>query len=74
MPSHHESDRSTRASGVDDPAAAEVSICPFCQSDRVATTSKSVSDATYWRCHACGEIWNPARCVVRGGPRSGRPR
>jgi transposase-like protein len=35
--------------------------CPACQSDEVATTSKSVSEATYWRCHKCGEIWNPSR-------------
>ncbi|MBI2186256.1 MAG: hypothetical protein HYU37_03920 [Acidobacteria bacterium] len=36
-------------------------LCPMCQSDQVSTTSKSVTEATYWRCHACGEIWNQSR-------------
>jgi transposase-like protein len=39
--------------------------CPFCRSRRVLTTSKLVDDATYWRCEACGQIWNPARLLVR---------
>ena len=30
-------------------------------SPRVATTSKTLSTSTYWRCDACGEIWNPGR-------------
>jgi transposase-like protein len=38
--------------------------CPFCRSNRVLTTSKLVTDATYWRCQACGQIWNPARLVM----------
>ncbi|MBA2259087.1 MAG: hypothetical protein H0W18_09330 [Acidobacteria bacterium] len=25
------------------------------------TTSKTVSDASYWRCIRCGEVWNVAR-------------
>jgi transposase-like protein len=37
--------------------------CPFCRSSRVLTTSKLVDDATYWRCEACGQIWNPARLL-----------
>ena len=41
-------------------APATPSTCPFCKSTRV-TTSKVISDATYWRCHGCGQIWNPAR-------------
>jgi transposase-like protein len=36
-------------------------MCPVCRSDQVATTSKSVSETTYWRCQKCGEIWNPSR-------------
>jgi len=35
--------------------------CPFCRSAQVVATGKSVSDATYWRCEACGELWNPSR-------------
>ena len=41
--------------------AAPVTKCPFCESTRVATTTKAVSSSTYWRCEACGEIWNPGR-------------
>jgi hypothetical protein len=42
-------------------APASVTACPFCSSTRVTTTEKAVSSSTYWRCEACGEIWNPAR-------------
>jgi hypothetical protein len=42
-----------------------VTSCPFCHSPRVTTASKTVTDSTYWRCAACGEIWNPARAQVR---------
>lgn len=38
-------------------------VCPFCRSDQVTTMSKSVTDATYWRCHGCGEIWNQSRLL-----------
>jgi transposase-like protein len=37
--------------------------CPFCRSDRVTTTSKSITETTYWRCQGCGEIWNQARLL-----------
>lgn len=39
-------------------------ICPICRSDQVSTTSKSITDATYWRCQACGEIWNQSRLLT----------
>lgn len=39
--------------------------CPFCRSTHVVTTSKLVSEATYWRCHVCGQIWNPSRLLTR---------
>jgi transposase-like protein len=35
--------------------------CPFCRSHDVTTTSKSIDEKTYWRCGACGQIWNPSR-------------
>jgi transposase-like protein len=41
--------------------ASHPPACPFCQSGLVTTKSKVVDAATYWRCTACGEIWNPAR-------------
>jgi transposase-like protein len=41
-----------------------VTACPFCASDRVTTTNTTLTTSTYWRCHGCGEIWNPARAKV----------
>lgn len=41
-----------------------VTTCPFCASDQVTATSKTLSASTYWRCHACAEIWNPGRMVA----------
>ena len=35
--------------------------CPACRSADVGTTSKTIDDATYWRCHTCGEVWNASR-------------
>jgi transposase-like protein len=35
--------------------------CPFCRSRDIATTSKAVDASSYWRCTACGQIWNAFR-------------
>ena len=35
--------------------------CPFCDSVDITTTSKEVNVSTYWRCTACGQIWNAGR-------------
>jgi predicted Zn finger-like uncharacterized protein len=35
--------------------------CPSCRSSDVMTTSKVVTSASYWRCGACGEVWNAER-------------
>jgi transposase-like protein len=35
--------------------------CPSCRSTDLKTTSKTVDEATYWRCAACGEVWNAGR-------------
>jgi ribosomal protein L37AE/L43A len=35
--------------------------CPFCGSADVTTTAKDVNVSTYWRCTACGQIWNAGR-------------
>ena len=40
-------------------------VCPFCSSPSVSTTSKIISASTYWRCTTCGQIWNPARQVAQ---------
>jgi transposase-like protein len=37
------------------------SRCPACQSSAIATTDKKPDADSYWRCSACGEIWNRAR-------------
>ena len=41
--------------------AVRPSKCPECGSPRVTTTGKVVTASTYWRCEACGEIWNVGR-------------
>ena len=43
------------------PASSEPVACPFCKSRDVKTTSKEVNASTYWRCTACGQIWNASR-------------
>ena len=35
--------------------------CPSCRSSDLVTTSKVVSADAYWRCCACGEVWNATR-------------
>ena len=42
--------------------------CPFCHSGDVKTTSTAVNVSTYWRCIACGEIWNVGRLPGRRTP------
>lgn len=45
-------------------------VCPFCRSGHVTTTSKSSgAKDVYWRCHTCGQIWNPSRLVNVRAPR-----
>ncbi len=39
-------------------------VCPFCHTGPVTTTSKQQNEATYWRCQACGQIWNPGRMAA----------
>jgi transposase-like protein len=35
--------------------------CPFCRSLKISTASEKVDASTYWRCEACGEMWNVGR-------------
>lgn len=50
-----------------DQRKAEVDVtapltCPTCKSADVTTTAgKAVTPDSYWRCMACGEMWNHAR-------------
>jgi transposase-like protein len=45
------------------------SECPFCRSHDVGATGRKITADTYWRCHTCGQIWNPVR--VNPYPRRG---
>ena len=45
------------------PSAADSipASCPACQSAAILTTSKMPDAESYWRCTACGEVWNASR-------------
>lgn len=47
--------------GEDKAPVAAPSACPACHSEDIKTTSKVVTTETYWRCVACGEVWNVGR-------------
>jgi len=66
--SSHDPPRSTGFAPSAEPLAAVVTQCPFCESDRVASTDKSATPDSYWRCQGCGEMWNPGR-EARSQPR-----
>ena len=36
-------------------------VCPFCRSARISIPNEKVSASTYWRCDACGQMWNVKR-------------
>ena len=40
---------------------APPALCPTCRSTSIVTTAKRPDADTYWRCTACGEIWNASR-------------
>jgi transposase-like protein len=50
-----------------DEAIVAPAHCPTCQSRDVTTASKVVNAASYWRCRACGEVWNVKRLGAAGG-------
>src|SRR6202165_2883442 len=35
--------------------------CPFCRSGKISVPNEKVSASTYWRCDACGQMWNVSR-------------
>jgi transposase-like protein len=35
--------------------------CPFCRSPKIGTSDEKAGSSAYWRCEACGEVWNVAR-------------
>jgi transposase-like protein len=56
-----------------EPVAAPPAHCPACRSTEVRTTSKVVTAETYWRCEACGEVWNDGRRRAADRYSVGRP-
>ena len=50
---------------VERPDVTAPVFCPFCRSKDLKTAAKIINESTYWRCIACGEIWNPAGCGQR---------
>ena len=48
------------APGVEAPQPPPAS-CPTCRSPSIVTTAKSPNTDSYWRCTACGEVWNVSR-------------
>jgi ribosomal protein L37AE/L43A len=62
---------------TDSDAEARVSApseCPFCRSHDVGATGRKITVDTYWRCHTCGQIWNPVRVNPTAGRGFDRPR
>jgi transposase-like protein len=43
-----------------EPSASPIA-CPFCQSSNITTASDKVDSSSYWRCQACGQVWNAGR-------------
>jgi transposase-like protein len=63
-----------RAADDVDKTPVTPAACPFCQSPNVKTkTAAGKVDAdSYWRCEACGEMWNAGRLPVRNSNRDTR--
>ena len=55
-----------RAADDVDETPVTAAACPFCRSPKVKTkTAAGKVDAdSYWRCEACGEMWNAGRLHV----------
>lgn len=39
---------------------ARPECCPFCRSKAIGTLAKVVTRSTFWRCQACGQVWDVA--------------
>ena len=57
----------------EDAAASTPTNCPACRSCDVKTTSKVANSTSYWRCEACGEVWNVGRLRAASRYSSSRP-
>jgi transposase-like protein len=45
----------------DQEAPPTPTACPFCRSPKIMTTSTKADASSYWRCEACGQVWNVGR-------------
>lgn len=54
---------------VTTPVAATTApkACPFCRSSRIGAPTQKVDASTYWRCEACGQMWNEDRLRATSG-------
>jgi predicted Zn finger-like uncharacterized protein len=46
---------------LDDGRVMRPAQCPECRSKSIGTLAKIITADTYWRCQACGTVWNEAR-------------
>jgi transposase-like protein len=53
---------STRGARASDAPAIELPTrCPACRSPEISSGTATPDVNAYWRCAACGEVWNAAR-------------
>ena len=56
-----------QSAGGDDGGAGPIpAVCPFCASSKIKTASEKVDASNYWRCEACGQMWNVGRLQSSG--------
>jgi transposase-like protein len=70
MKHQNNSNKDDRAADI---AASTPSQCPACKSTEVKTTSKVANTESYWRCEACGEVWNVERLRAANYHNSSNP-
>jgi hypothetical protein len=52
--------------------SAPPDYCPACGGKALSTAAKHPDAASYWRCAACGEVWNALRRAPGAGDAGGR--
>jgi transposase-like protein len=50
-----------RARAASEPTIDIPTRCPACRSAAISTAAATPDVNAYWRCAACGEVWNAAR-------------
>jgi transposase-like protein len=50
-----------KQTGPEEEAPPAPTVCPFCRSVKIMTTSVKANASSYWRCEACGQVWNVGR-------------